>query len=113
MASHASPRSPPAAVKSITKLTYELTLALTDNALDVSGKLLGEGLICCETRTQMLIMCHTPKEKAAILVAALINTIERHPDRFEDLLQVLSEQLMDSEAIVKELRSIYQGTAII
>ena len=103
MASNASPE-----VKSILLRTHNLTTALSNDSLDVAGKLLSKELICREVYSKMLIDTYTPAKKAAILVEAVTNTIEMAPVKFSDFLKILSEQVCAQE-VVESLRSTYQS----
>jgi hypothetical protein len=95
-------------VKSILKLTHDLTTALSNDPLGVSGKLLSQELICEEARSKMLIDSYTPATKAAILVEAVGNTIKIAPVKFQIFLEILSEQVCAKE-VVERLRSTYQS----
>ena len=103
----ASPPSPPA-VRSIGKLTHTIALSFKNDAVDISLRLLSRRLISEEAQERILLTSYTPTEKAAILVVAVKNTIKRDPEKFDDLLNVLSEH-NDTISVEKVLRSTYQG----
>ena len=98
----------PPEVKSIIKHTHDLTIALSNDPLGASGMLVSKEMICREVRLEMLIDSYTPTKKAAILVEAVTNTIERAPSKFQELLDILSE-LVCAEEVVESLGSTYQG----
>ena len=104
--SMASPHSSPA-VQSIGNLTYKIALSFKNDATDISLRLLSRSLISEETQERILLPS-TPTDKAAILVIAVKNTIRRSPERFEDLLDTLSEH-NDTKSIAKDLRSTYES----
>ena len=56
----------------------------------------------------MLVTSYTPAEKAMIVVEAVRNSIEIAPIKFEDFLQILSEQTM-TKSVVDVLRSAHQS----
>jgi hypothetical protein len=95
-------------VKSILKQIDNLTTALSNDPLGVSGKLLSKDLICEDTHSKMLIDSYIPSKKAAILVEAVRNTIKIAPDKFQVFLEILSEQECAKE-VVERLRSTYQS----
>ena len=103
----ASPPSP-AAVQSIRILTHKIELSFKNDLINISSSLLSRGLISDHDREKILFISHTPTEKAAILVQAVKNTIGRDPEKFEDLLNVLSEHI-HAKTVEKDLRSTYQG----
>ena len=103
----ASPPSPPA-VESIGDLTHKMALSFTNDAVNISLKLLSRRLISDDIQDKMLVVSNTPIEKAAILVRAVKNTIRRSPEKFEDLLDVLSEH-NDTMSVGKDLSSTYQS----
>ena len=102
MASNTSPE-----VKSILNHTPDLTTALSNDSLGVAGILLSKELICREVYSKILSMnACTPKEKAAILVEAVTNTIEIAPVKFSTFLEILSEQVCAKE-VAETLRCTY------
>ena len=103
----ASPPSPPA-VQSVGNLIHSIALSFKNDAVDISLRLLSKRLISEDIQEKMLIFSHTPTEKAAILVIAVKNTLRRSPEKFEDLLQILSEH-NDTKSVGKELRSTYES----
>ena len=102
MAANPSPE-----VKAILIRTHDLTTALSNDPLGVAGILLSKGLICRDVYSKMLIDSYTSAKKAAILVQAVMNTIETAPLKFPELLKALSEQVCANE-VVEGLRSTYQ-----
>ena len=104
MASKTSPE-----VWSILTHTPDLTTALSNDLLGVAGILLSKYLICREVYSKMLSTntC-TPKEKAAILVEAVTNTIEIAPVKFNTFLEILSEQVCTKE-VAERLRYTYKS----
>ena len=106
-ANMASPPSPPA-VQSIGILTHKIALSFKNDAVDISLRLLSRKLISEDNQERILLTSYTPTEKAAILVKAVKNTIRRDPEKFKDLLNVLSEH-SDTISVEKNLRSTYQG----
>jgi hypothetical protein len=98
-------------VKSILKQTHDLTTALSNDSLGVAGILLSKELICREVYSKMLIDSYTPAKKAAILVEAVVNTIEIAPVKFQVFLEILSEQVCAKE-VVERLRSTYQQSEL-
>ena len=104
MASNTSPE-----VKSILTHTPDLTTALSNDSLGVAGILLSKELICREVYSKMLSMnAYTPREKSAILVEAMTNTIEIAPIKFSTFLEILSEQVCAKE-VAERLRCTYQS----
>ena len=92
--------TPSSEVKSITgKLSHVLTIALSRDPLGVAGKLLNKGL--------KMLTTYIPAYKAAIVIAAVTKTIERSPAKFDDFLDILSEQICARE-VVDSLRSTYE-----
>ena len=102
MASNASPE-----VQSILIRTHDLSTALSNDSLGVAEMLLSKGLICREVYSKMLLHSYTPVEKAAILVEAVANTMEKTQVKFSDFLEILSE--VCAKEVVESLRSTYQG----
>ena len=102
MASSSSPE-----VKAILQQTHNLTIALSNDSLDVAGILLSKELICREVYSKMLIDSYTSAKKAAILVEAVTNTIELAPSKFTELLDILSDQIC-ARQVVESLHSTYQ-----
>ena len=102
-----SPPSPPA-VQSVGKLTHKIALSFRNDPVDISLRLLSKRLISDDIQDRMLIASHTPTEKAAILVQAVKSTLRRSPEKFEDLLQILSEH-SDTKSVGKEMRSTYES----
>ena len=103
MASTPSPE-----VKSIIVRTPELTTAISSDPLAVSEVLSSKELISTETLSKMLVTSYTPAEKAMIVVEAVRNSIVVAPMKFEDFLQILSEQTM-TKSVVDGLRSTHQS----
>jgi hypothetical protein len=103
----ASPPSPPE-VQSIGNLTDKLTLSFQNSTVDISSKLLGKRLISEDIQQETLLVYHTPKTKAVILLGAVKTTIRGNPEKFKDLLNVLSEH-NDTISVGENLRSTYQG----
>ena len=105
----ASPPSPPA-VQAIKSLTPKIELSFKNDIVKISSRLLSKGLISENVHESMLLDSHghTPTIKAAILVQAVKTTIKREPEKFEDLLKVLSE-FNDTKSVEKDLCSTYQG----
>ena len=98
---------PPPAVQLIGNLIYKIALSFKNDPVDISLRLLSKRLISDDIQDRML-MNYTPTEKAAFLVRAVKNTIERSPEMFEDLLQILSQH-SDTISVEKELCSSYQS----
>ena len=103
MASNPSPE-----VKAILIRTHDLMLALSNEPVGVAGILLGEGFVSEETMSKMLIVSYTPNEKATILIEAVRNKIALAPERFPELLEILSK-LTCAQEVVKSLRSTHQS----
>ena len=70
--------------------------------------LVSKELICGEVRSKMLLHSYTQAEKAAVLVETVQNSIEIAPSKFQELLDILSEQVCAKE-VVEGLRSTYQS----
>ena len=103
----ASPR-PSLEVESIENLTPFLTTAITNDVLAISEWLLSKSLIPGSVHSRIVDgHYHTPKEKAAMLLDAVKNTIEINSKKFKDFLQILSDHV-DKE-VEKKLRSTYEG----
>ena len=102
MASTPSPE-----VKSIIAQTPELTTAISSDPLAVSEILSSRDLISTATLSKMLVTSYTPAEKAMIVVEAVRNSIKIAPLKFEDFLQILSEQPI-TKSVVNGLRSTHQ-----
>ena len=103
MASTPSPE-----VKSIIVRTPELATAISSDLLAISHVLSNKELISTETLSKMVLTSYTPAEKATIVVEAVRSSIEIAPTKFEEFLQILSEQNM-TESVVDGLRSTYQS----
>ena len=69
----------------------KLITALSADPLGIAGVLLAKGLIPENTEAQMR-QCSTPREKATILVTTVRQRIEIAPKRFQEFLDILSEQ---------------------
>ena len=106
----ASPPSPPA-VQSIGNLTEKMALSFKNDAMNISLKLSSRRLISDDIQDKMLVVSYTPIEKAAIPVRAVKNTIRRSPEKFEDLLDVLSEH-NDTMSVGKDLSSTYTKVSV-
>ena len=102
MASTPSPE-----VNSIIIRTPELATAISSDPLAISHVLLSKGLISTETLSKMLVPSYTPAEKATIVVEAVRNSIQIAPTKFEEFLQILSEQT--TKSVVDGLRSTHQS----
>ena len=100
--------SPTPEAKSIVAESPRLVTAISCDPLAISHALSSKGLISTETLSKMLITSYTPAEKATIVVEAVRKCVEIAPTRFEQLLQILSEQTM-TKAVVDGLRSTYQS----
>ena len=103
MASTPSPE-----VNSIIARTAELSTAISSDPLAISHVLLSKQLISTETLSKMVLTCHTPAEKATIVVEAVRTTIKLAPTKFEQFLRILSEQPMTT-SVVDGLRSTYHS----
>ena len=106
MAANPSPE-----VDAILMRTHDLMRALSNEPVGVAGILLGKGFVCEETMSKMLIVSYTPNEKATILIEAVRNKIAVAPERFPELLEILSEQSCAKE-VVKNLHSTHQSELV-
>ena len=95
-------------VKSITgKLTKSQSYnSVVRDPLGVAGKMLNKGLIFGEVYSKMFTT-YIPAYKAAIVITAVTKTIERSPAKFDDFLDILSEQICARE-VVDSLQSTYE-----
>ena len=101
-----TPSSPE--VKSIIIRTPELATAISSDPLAISHVLSSRELISIEILSKMVLHSYTPAEKATIVIEAVRNSIEIAPTKFEDFLQILSEQTM-TKSVVDGLRSTHQS----
>ena len=69
----------------------KLITSLSADPLGIAGVLLAKGLIPENTEVQMR-QCSTPREKATILVTTVRQRIEIAPKRFQEFLEILSQQ---------------------
>ena len=81
----------------------KLVTALSLDPESIAGVLLAKGLIPEITEAQMR-QCFTPYEKATILVSSVRQMIEIAPKRFQEFLDILSEQVW-SKSIMNVLQS--------
>ena len=100
--------NPSPEVKAITMQTHDLMTALSNEPLYVAGLLLSKNFISGEIMSKILNISYTPEEKAAILIEAVRNKIEKTPSKFSEFLEILSD-VACAKGIVENLRSTYQG----
>ena len=98
-------------VKAILMQTHDLMRALSIDPVGVAGILLCKGFVSEETMSRMLIVSYTPNEKATILIEAVRNKIALAPERFPELLEILSEQSYAKE-VVKSLHGTHQSELV-
>ena len=96
-------------VKSILKLTPDLTTALADEPLGVAGILLSKDLISSEVYSKILIQTYTPTEKAAIMLESTRKVVEIAPEKFSEFVEVLSDCDQTCAEVAERLRSTYQS----
>ena len=76
--------------------------ALSTDILSISGILVAKEFVSAESSSKMLLPNLTAQEKATILVIAITEKIKLVPNRFQELIQILSEQSCTKD-IVKSL----------
>ena len=76
----------------------KLVMALSADPLGIAIILLAKGLIPENTAAQMQL-CSTPHEKACILVTVIRQRVGVAPKRFQDFVQVLSEQTWTKDIV--------------
>ena len=92
------------AYKAIIHCRDKLVTALSTDILSISGVLVAKEFIPAESSSKMLLPNLTPQEKATILVIAITEKIKLVPNRFQELIQIFSEQTC-TKVIVKSLSS--------
>lgn len=81
----------------------KLVMALSADPVGIAGILLANSFIPSEVSAKMLLLSFTPCEKATILIETVCNNIKVSPERFHDLVRILSEQTWTKD-IVKILQ---------
>ena len=76
----------------------KLVMALSADPLGIAGILLAKGLIPENTAAQMQL-CSTPHEKACTLVTVIRQRVGVAPKRFQDFIEVLSEQTWTKDIV--------------
>ena len=76
----------------------KLVMALSADPLGIAGILLAKGLIPENTAAQMQL-CSTPHEKACVLVTVIRQRVGFAPKRFQDFIEVLSEQTWTKDIV--------------
>ena len=92
------------AYKAIIQCRDKLVTALSTDILTISGVLVAKEFIPAESSSKMLLPNLTPQEKATILVIAITEKIKLAPNRFQELIKILSVQTCTKD-IVKNLSS--------
>ena len=82
----------------------KLVTAFSMDIITISGVLLAKEFIPREISSKMLLHPFTPQEKATILVNAITDKIRVAPRRFDELIQIFSEQDCTKD-IVSSLKS--------
>ena len=70
----------------------KLVTALSTDILSMSGILVTNEFVPAEISNKMLLPTLTPQEKATSLVTAITEKIKLAPDRFQELINIFSEQ---------------------
>ena len=78
--------------KAIIHFHDKLVTALSTDVLSISGILVAKEFVPAELSSKMLLPNLTAQEKATILVIAITEKITVVPNRFQELIQILSEQ---------------------
>ena len=86
------------------RYNVELIAALSENPLGIAETLLSKGFISDNTRAQMTLPQSTPQNKASTLVNAIRNKIKIAPKRYQEFLDILSDQAWTKD-IVEALQS--------
>ena len=95
------------AMKSMTDHTHELTVAFSREPMSVAGVLLDKKLIQNEVLLKMMKL-DTSTAKGAVLVEAVLNVIAVAPEKFEEFLEIISDQPW-AKQIANKLHSTYQS----
>ena len=104
MASNSSPED-----KTIMMRSHDLMIAFSNEPVGVAGMLFGKGFVPEETMSKMLIDS-TPNEKATILIEAVRNKIAQAPEKFPELLEILSEHsCAKHQEVMDSLHSTHQS----
>ena len=104
MTSIAVDTSSESAYKTMIHCHDKLVTALSSDILSISGILVANEFIPPGVSSKMLLPTLTPQEKATSLVIAITEKIKLAPDRFQELIKILSEQIC-SKDIVPSLSS--------
>ena len=94
-------------VRAISKLTPDLTMALSNEPLGVANELLSKDLISDEVYSEVLMSTSSATEKAAIMIESVSKVIKLMPSKFTEFLEALSE--LNYARLVESLRSTYQS----
>ena len=92
------------AYKQIIRCHDKLVTALSTDILTISNILFAKEFIPDETFKKMLLLTLSQQEKATILVIAITEKIKLAPNRFQELIKILSEQTCTRD-IVKGISS--------
>ena len=92
------------AYKQIIRCHDKLVTALSTDILTISNILFAKEFIPDETFKKMLLLTLSQQEKATILVIAITEKIKLVPNRFQELIKILSEQTCTRD-IVKGISS--------
>ena len=90
------------AYKAIIRCHDKLVTALSTDILSISGILVAKEFVPAELSSKILLPNLTAQEKATILVIAITEKIKLVPNRFQELIQIISEQSCTKD-IVKSL----------
>ena len=87
------------AYKAIIHCHDKLVTALSNDILTISGVLVAKEFIPVEISSKMLLPTLTPQEKATSLVIAITEKIKLVPNRFQELIKILSEQTCTKDIV--------------
>ena len=104
MASASIDTSSEPAYKAMIHCHDKLVTALSNDTLSISGILVANEFIPPELSSKMLLPTLTPQEKATRLIIAITEKIKVAPDRFQELINIFSEQTCTKD-IVAQLSS--------
>ena len=79
----------------------KLVTALSTDILSMSGILVANEFVPTEISSRMLLPTLTPQEKATSLVIAITEKIKLAPDRFQELINIFSEQSCTKDVVTQ------------
>lgn len=94
-------------MKSMVDHTHELTTAFSSEPMSVAGVFLDRKLIQNEILLKMMKV-DTSRARGALLVEAVMNVIAVAPQKFEEFLEIISDQPWGRQ-IASKLHSTYQS----